>query len=421
MLYSKNYLGFPCPTISKVFYWFIFTFYFVRLIIYTGKGGTGKTVTSCATAIKMAEHNYNTLVISADPAHTLSDAFMMPDVGQDPKQVIPNLTALQIDPVVEMSRQYNTILSYTAALFSSKGIDETLAYEIAMLPGMTQLFSLLKVEEVDRARTFDAVVLDMPASGEALRYLYFPKLVGSIGRKLTGLAGLFSGFAKIFQPLAKFPTPAKDAIQSEMELLDRLNTLSDIINDNNRTSVRLVANPDTFSIENAKRVLMSTSLYGIKVDMAVINKIMASSSDEYYAKWASFQRSKVEEAKANFYPLPVREVQLYGTELRGIEMLRRHGEMLFGTDDPSKIFYRGEPYLFVKEGTAINMTVQVPFTEKDDFSIERYGDQLTITVKTVTGQIANVVPLPIATAGMKLVKAKLLNQKLKVQFEKESL
>jgi arsenite-transporting ATPase len=396
-------------------------FILLRLIIYTGKGGTGKTVTSCATAIKIAEHNYKTLVISADPAHTLSDAFMMPNIGHDPKQVLPNLTALQIDPVTEMSRQYNTILSYTAALFSSKGIDETLAYEIAMLPGMTQLFSLLKVEEVDRAKTFDAVVLDMPASGEALRYLYFPKLVGSIGRKLTGLAGLFSGFAKIFQPLAKFPTPSKDVIQSEMDLLDRLDVLSNIINDNNRTSVRLVANPDTFSIENAKRVLMSTSLYGINVDMAVINKIMASSSDEYYAKWASFQRSKVEEAKANFYPLPVREVELYGTELRGIDMLRKHGEILFGSDDPSKIFYRGEPYMFVKEGTAIKMTVQVPFTEKDDFSIERYGDQLTITVKTVTGQIANVVPLPVATAGMKLVKAKLLNQKLKVQFEKESL
>jgi arsenite-transporting ATPase len=393
----------------------------LRLIIYTGKGGTGKTVTSCATAIKMAERGHETLVISADPAHTLSDAFIMSYVGHEPKQVLPKLTALQIDPVLEMSRQYNTILSYTAALFSAKGIDETLAYEIAMLPGMTQLFSLLKVEEVERTKTFDAVVLDMPASGEALRYLYFPKLVGSIGRKLTGLAGIFSGFAKVLQPFTGMPTPPKDVLQSEMDLLDRLNNLADLINNNDRTSVRLVANPDTFSIENAKRVLMSTSLYGINVDMAVINKIMANSSDEYYARWASFQRSKVEEAKSNFYPLPIREVQLYNTELRGTEMLRRHGKVLFDDDDPSKVFYRGEPYMFVNKGTAINMTVQVPFSEKDDFSIERYGDQLTITVKTVTGRIANVVPLPVATAGMRLVKAKLLDHKLNVQFEKESL
>lgn len=392
----------------------------MRLIIYTGKGGTGKTVTSCATAIKMAERGHRTVVISADPAHTLSDAFMMSDIGYDLKLVQQNLTALQIDPVTEMSRQYDTILSYMATIFSAKGIDETLAYEIAMLPGMTQLFSLLKIEEVERNRSFDVVVLDMPASGEALRYLYFPKLVGSIGRKLTGLAGLFSGFAKVFQPLAKIPAPSKDVIQSEMELLDRLEYLAGIIRDNDQTSVRLVANPDTFSIENAKRALMSASLYGINVDMAVINKIMAGSTDEYYAKWASFQKSKVEDAKANFYPLPVKEVQLYGTELRGVDMLRKHGEVLFGSDDPGRVFYRGKPYSFVREGTSINMTVQVPFTEKDDFSIERYGDQLTISVKTPAARIVNIVPLPIATAGMKLARAKLLDHELNVLFEKVS-
>ena len=120
----------------------------LRLIIYTGKGGTGKTVTSCSTAIKLAERNYKTLLISSDPAHTLSDAFMMPDIGYESKEVIPNMYALQVDPVTEMNKQFDTILSYLASIFSAKGIDETLAYEIAMLPGMTQLFSLLKIEEV---------------------------------------------------------------------------------------------------------------------------------------------------------------------------------------------------------------------------------------------------------------------------------
>ena len=390
----------------------------MRLIIYTGKGGSGKTVTSCATAITMAERGYKTMVISADPAHTLSDAFMSQDISYEQRQVLPNLTALQIDPVTEMSKQYDPILSYMASIFSAKGIDETLAYEIAMLPGMTQLFSLLKIEEIDRDKSHEAVVLDMPASGEALRYLYFPKLVGSIGRKLSGLAGLFSGFAKVFQPLAKIPAPSKEVIHSEMEFLDRLDSLAEIIKNNDVTSIRLVANPDTFSIENAKRALMSASLYGINVDMAVINKIMAGSSDEYYAKWATYQKSKVEDARANFYPLPIKEVQLYGTELRGVEMLRKHGEVLFGSEDPAKIFYRGKPYIFVNEGTAISMTVKVPFTEKDDFTVERFGDQLTVSVKTPVGRIANIVPLPIATAGMKLAKAKLMNHELNVLFEK---
>jgi arsenite-transporting ATPase len=386
--------------------------------VYTGKGGTGKTVTSCATAIKLAERGYKTLVISADPAHTLSDALMIPDISHEQKQVLTNLQALQIDPVAEMSRQYNVILSYMASVFSAKGIDETLAYEVAMLPGMTQLFSLLKIEEVWQTKVFDAIVLDMPASGEALRYLYFPKLVGSIGRKLSGLAGLFSGFAKVFQPLAKIPAPSRDVITSEVELLDRLDSLADIIKNSDVTSIRLVANPDTFSIENAKRALMSASLYGINVDMAVINKIMIPSSDEYYARWASFQQSKVEEAKANFYPLPIREIQLFPTELRGIDMLSRHGDKLFGDDDPAQVFYRGQPYKFESEGTSIHMTVQVPFSEKDDFDIERIGDQLSVGVKTAAGRIVNIVPLPIATAGMKLTRAKLEDRRLKVLFEK---
>ena len=151
---SDNYVP------SKLFYWLSHLSQLLRLIIYTGKGGTGKTVTSCATAMKMAELGYRTLVISADPAHTLSDAFMMQDITYDPIQVLPNLTALQIDPVTEMSKQYDPILSYMAAIFSAKGIDETLAYEIAMLPGMTQLFSLLKIEEVERAKSHRPAHID---------------------------------------------------------------------------------------------------------------------------------------------------------------------------------------------------------------------------------------------------------------------
>ncbi|MGC2425474.1 MAG: TRC40/GET3/ArsA family transport-energizing ATPase [Nitrososphaeraceae archaeon] len=391
----------------------------MRLIIYTGKGGTGKTVTSCSTAIKLAEHNYKTLVISADPAHTLGDAFMIRDIGNEPKEVLSNLYALQIDPVTEMNKQYATILSYVASIFSAKGIDETLAYEIAMLPGMTQLFSLLKIDEVVRTKIFDSVVLDMPASGEALRYLYFPKLVGSIGRKFTGMFGMFSGVARMFQPLSKIPTPSRNVLQSEVELLDRLEALSEIIRMHDITSIRLVANPDTFSIENAKRAFVSASLYGINVDLAVINKIMPSgSSDQYYASWSDFQRSKLEEAKANFYPLPIKEIKLHGSELRGVEMLQMNGELMFGNEDPAKIFYRGKAFVFTTEDSELHMIVKVPFTEKDDFDIERYGDQLTIKVKNPVGNLVNVIPLPSATIGMKLVKAKLQGDELDILFKK---
>ena len=391
----------------------------LRLIIYTGKGGTGKTVTSCSTAIKLAEHDHKTLVISSDPAHTLGDAFMMPHIGYELQEILPNLEVLQIDPVTEMSRQYDALLSYMASIFSGKGIDETLAYEIAMLPGMTQLFSLLKIEELVKLKSFDSIVVDMPASGEALRYLYFPKLVGSIGRKLTGLAGMFSDIARMFQPISKIPVPSKGVLQSEVDLLDRLEYLSEIIRNRDMTSIRLVANPDTFSIENAKRALMTASLFGINVDLAIINKIMPhQSSDQYYANWAEYQKTKVEEARANFYPLPIKEVFLHSTELRGIEMLRKNGDLIFGSEDPAITYYRGKAFDFTTEQNSLRMTVKVPFTEKDDFDLERYGDQLTIKVKNPVGYIVNIVPLPSAALGMKLAKAKLSGDELNIFFEK---
>ena len=391
----------------------------LRLIIYTGKGGTGKTVTSCSTAIKLAEHDHKTLVISSDPAHTLGDAFMMPHIGYELQKILPNLEVLQIDPVTEMSRQYDTLLSFMASIFSGKGIDETLAYEIAMLPGMTQLFSLLKIEELIKLKSFDSIVVDMPASGEALRYLYFPKLVGSIGRKLTGLAGMFSGVARMFQPISKIPVPSKGVLQSEVDLLDRLEYLSEIIRNRDMTSIRLVANPDTFSIENAKRALMTASLFGINVDLAIINKILPhQTSDQYYANWAEYQKTKVEEARANFYPLPIKEVFLHSTELRGIEMLRKNGDLIFGSEDPIITYYRGKAFDFTTEQNSLRMTVKVPFTEKDDFNLERYGDQLTIKVKNPVGYIVNIVPLPSAALGMKLAKAKLTGDELNIFFEK---
>ena len=392
----------------------------MRLIIYTGKGGTGKTVTSCSTAVKLAKINKKTIVISADPAHTLTDAFMSADIGSEPKKIGASLYALQVDPVIEMSRQYGTTLSSVISMFSARGIDESIAYEVAMLPGMTQLFSLLKIDEIIQTNMFDSIVLDMPASGEALRYLYFPKLVGSIGRKLSGLAGMFGEVTKMLHLFSKSSNPSRNILQNS-ELLDRLDALSEIIRNADTTSLRLVANPDTFSIENAKRAFVSASLYSINVDLAIINKVLPSgTADEYYLKWAGFQRSKVEEAKTNFYPVPVKQVEMQANELRGFDMLETNAELLFGNDDPGDVFYRGKPITFKTEGRTMLMSIKVPFAEKDDFDLERYGDQISIKVKNPTGYLVNVIPLPIATMGMKLVRARLQNGDLNVLFERNT-
>jgi arsenite-transporting ATPase len=403
----------------------------MRLIIYTGKGGTGKTVISCSTAIKLAEKKYNTLIISSDPAHTLNDAFQLHstitrnsnDDNNNAIEVIPFLQALQIDPTIEMNTRYHEVISYIASMFSSKGIDEVLAYEIAMMPGMIQLFSLLKVEEVIRLRSHDVVVLDMPASGEALRYLYFPKLVGKIGNRVTSLLGAFSGFTEIFQVFSGISIPNK-ILRYEKDLFNSLNQLSDIIKDNSITTLRLVANPDSFSIENAKRAFMAASLYGINTDLAIINKIFPYKdtevkSDEFYTNWTKFHHVKVREAKSNFYPLPIKEIPLHSTELAGIEMLRANADIMFGDDDPSMIFYTDKPYSVIDQPPKnLKISVKVPFTQKQDYDIKRLGSEVIIRLNSPTGYLVNVIPLPTITFDMKMIGTQLRNNTLNVLFRR---
>ena len=161
---------------------------------------------------------------------------------------------------------------------------------------------------------------------------------------------MFSGVARIFQPFSKSSVSTSSFLHSESDLLEKLESLASIITNHDITSMRLVANPDTFSIENAKRALMSASLYDINVDLAIVNKIVPSlSSDAYYADMAVFQKNKLEEARANFYPLPIREIKLHNNELRGLEMLENNGEAIFGNEDASKIFHRGKTFSFIRE------------------------------------------------------------------------
>jgi arsenite/tail-anchored protein-transporting ATPase len=391
----------------------------LRLVIYTGKGGTGKTVSACSTALKLSGLKSRTLLVSADPAHTLGDALMEGEIRGTPTRISTDLYAAQVDPVVEMDSNFKTIFSYFASYFQAKGIDDTISYELAMLPGMTQLLCLLKIEEAVRAGDYDVIILDMPASGEALRFLYFPKLVGSLSMRLSGLAGLASGFGRLLQPYLSGSALSSDLMKAEADLLHKLEKLSRLIFDPNVTSLRLVVNADSFSMENAKRTLMSANLYGINVDMIIVNKILSQirSEDNFLANWADLQHAKVTEARSDFYPLPVKEVPLYNEELKGIEMLKQNAEILFGNQDPSQIFYHERVFEFKSDSSGLTLKVKVPFTKNADFLVERISDRITIKVATNIGYIVNVVPLPAVTLKMKLKAARLSDNELVISFE----
>lgn len=376
-------------------------------------------MSACSTALKLSELKSRTLLISADPAHTLGDALMESGIGGTPTKISTGLYAAQVDPVAEMDSNFRTIFSYFASYFQTKGIDDTISYELAMLPGMTQLLCLLKIEEAVGYGDYDVIVVDMPASGEALRFLYFPKVVGSLSMRFSGLAGLVSGFGRLVRPYFSSSTLSTDLMKTEADLLHKLDQLSKIIFDSSTTSLRLVANADSFSMENAKRTLMSANLYGINVDLIIINKIMPQIGGEtnLLTKLSDLQHEKVIEARSNFYPLPVKEIPLYSEELRGIEMLKQNAEILFGDNDPSQIFYHERVFEIKGDSSGITLEVKVPFTHNTDFFVERISDRITIKVATNIGYVVNIVPLPAVTLGMKLKAARLSDNVLAISFE----
>lgn len=391
-----------------------------RVILYTGKGGTGKSVISCITALKTAKLGYKTLLISSDPAHTLGDALGF-TVGDDPTPIIDNLWAQQIDPVKETIRNYGIVQDFIAEVFQSQGFDETLAYELASLPVMTSIFALLKVEEVYETKEYDVLILDTVPSGESLKFIFFPKVFGNITKKVLKLAGSLSWAASAISPLVGMPTPSREVLETETRFILRLEKLGKIISESNITSLRLISNADSFSINNMRRTFITSNLYGINVDLAIINKLLPDNlTDPFFDKWITSQRSIINYAKNSFYPLPIKYLKLFDSELKGMEMLVEGYNTLFKDEDPTKIYFKGTPIETVYEDKQLLLKVKAPFVDKDTCEVERIGDEAIVKVCSDIGESVNVIPLPAITQQMSLTKAKILDNELVIYFNEEN-
>jgi arsenite-transporting ATPase len=391
-----------------------------RIILYTGKGGTGKSVISCITALKTAEMGYKTLLISSDPAHSLSDALELA-VKDEPSLVEDNFWAQQIDPVKETLSNYGVVQDFIVEVFQSQGMDETLAYEIASLPVMTSLFALLKIEEVYQSNEFDVLILDTVPTGESLKFIFFPKIFGNISKKVLKLVGSLNWAAKAVSPLVGVPAPGKEVIDTETRLITRFERLADILSDTSITSLRLVSNPDSFSINNMRRAFITSNLYGINVDLAIMNKVLPENiSDPFFDKWIVAQRETMRFAETSFYPLPIKTMRLFDSELKGLDMLKEGGMELFRDGDPSQIFWVGTPIETVHQGNQLLLKVKAPFVEKDACEVERIGDEALVKICSDIGDFVNVIPLPAITHQMGLTRAKMLDNQLVIYFTEEN-
>jgi len=392
----------------------------MRVIFYTGKGGSGKSVISCATALKLSELGYETLVISSDPAHTISDAFetqvqyVPTEIGNRDK-----LWTIQVDPIREVRDKYGVIQEYIVELFKSKGLDEVLAYEIAALPNMTEFVSLLKVVEFVESNDYDVIVLDTVPSGEALKNIYLPTLLGSTATKLIKMMAPLANIARLVEPIVGVPTPSKEVISEDIKLMDILGRLKNIIVDRKVTSLRLIANPDAFSIQNLRRTHLLANLYDINVDLGIINKVIPENvHDSYFSAWKSAQEKYLAEAEAAFHPLPIKMLRLFQSEVKGLKLLYELGDELFGDEDPADVYFEGKAIEVIGANHGLEVVVPLPHASeyKEVCEVERAGGDLSVVISTDIGEVRNFIPLPTIAHIMKLDRAKLLNGALHIYF-----
>jgi arsenite-transporting ATPase len=353
-----------------------------RILLYTGKGGVGKTSVAAATALLAAQRGERTLVVSTDIAHSLADALDTP-VGPTPREIAPNLWAHEPDVFFNISRYWRTIQSYFSSLFAWGGLDEVMAEEMTVLPGMDELGNLLWIgDHVDR-REYDLIVVDAAPTGETLRLLSLPEAsrwwidkIAPIGRRVQRLGG------PVLRRIVGVPLPSDEVYDSAERLLERLKYVHELLSDPNNASVRLVLNLERVSIQEAQRSFTYFHLYGYPTDLIVANRVLPAASGAYFDQWREAQARYLPMVQEQFAPVPVRTIPYFDHEMVGLERLSELGRALFADSDPSAFLYRGRPYSVSRENGGYTLAVELPFATKDEVSLSRSGDELLLQVGT---------------------------------------
>ncbi len=380
-----------------------------RIILFTGKGGVGKTTVAAATAIKSAELGNKTLVISTDPAHSLSDSFGV-RLNPFPTKVTENLEGMEVNVEYELERHWSTIKEYLSLFFRSQGIEDVVAEELAIFPGFDELASLLHLLKFYKSGEYDAIVLDCAPTGETLRLLSVPEVAKWYMNRFFGIEKKVLRIIKpIAEPLMDVPLPSDEVLDKIQELYTKISELKDIL-ESKDTSVRIVMNPEKMVIRESERAFTYLNLFGYRVDCIIVNKIFPEKAGEYFSEWMKIQREYLKEIEEKF-PLPVMKVEFKSTEVTG-GLLRDIAEEMYGDRDPIEIFHEGKPIVIEKEGDDFVLRIKAPFVEKQDIKLFKRGEELVI----IAGQWKRIVFLPQSLAIREPHSARFGEGELKIIF-----
>jgi arsenite-transporting ATPase len=387
----------------------------VRVILFTGKGGVGKTSVAAATAARCAALGYRTLVMSTDPAHSLGDS-LDTDLGYGAGQISKNLWAHEVSALHEMERHWKKLHDYAARVFATQGLDDVVAEEVANPPGMEEVASLMWIKHYAERGEHDVLVVDCAPTGETLQLLMFPDVARWWLDKILPWERRVMKIARpMLQPVIDVPLPGDDVFASVHDLLLDLEGMKKILTDQSVTSFRLVLNLEKMVVKEAKRAFTYLSLFGYVTDAVVVNRILPDGlTDGLFRKWREIHRRYAAEVEQDFDPIPILNVPLFDEEVVGERMLLRMADAVYGDRDPAGRFYEGTPQRVTKVGSNYVLAIKVPFAERGNIALTRHDGELAVTVGGYRRQVA----LPKVLASRDTVGAAIEDGELRVRFGK---
>jgi arsenite/tail-anchored protein-transporting ATPase len=379
-----------------------------RTILYTGKGGVGKTSVAAATARRCAAAGLRTVVLSTDPAHSLSDS-LEAELGPEPTQAGAGLFGQEVQAQEEMERHWDSVQGWLGSLLEERGVDRISAEELTVPPGMDELFSLLWIKRHHDEDVFDCVVVDCAPTGETLRLLSFPDVVTWWLERILPSQRKLAPFAR---SLFDMPLPGDGVFENVERLARNLVAMNGILRDRSNTTVRLVTNADRMVVKEAMRTFTYLNLYGYLTDAVVVNRLLPS--DGYFAAWSEVQLQQLELVRSAFEPVPVLTAPYLEREVVGPEMLDRLAGEVFGDSDPAAVLHSDIAQELVTENGRATLRLDVPFAEKGDLGLKKIGLEVVVRV----GGQKRTIMLPPALAAYSASGARFEDGTLEISFEK---
>ncbi len=399
----------------------------MRIIMHTGKGGVGKTCVASATGVELARRGYRTLVMSVDPAHSVADSFdlgrrLMDQSASLPAKIRPNLWIQEVDIQEEVQRHWKHVHGYVTSLLNVSGLNEILAEELAIFPGMEEISSLMYINQYIRENAFDVILLDCAPTAESLRFVSIPSTLQWYMDKIFSdrIFNLERRVAKMVRPVLQtfspVPLPEDECFAQIKNLYDNLRGIDKVLTNPDISTVRLVTTPEKVVLKETQRAFMFFCLYGLTVDAVIVNRLLTEDvRDDFFNAWKNTQERHLASIEEFFAPVPIWRLPLFNNEVLGFRELDRFSKALYGLRDPIGVYYREAPYRLGKVDGVYQLRMKLPFVDSGDVDLFKHGDELVVRI----GNFKRHIALPQRMMNLEPEGARVVNGDVVITFQKQ--